>query len=267
MKKISIFCFLITIFTASYSQAFIPDAANLFNFMLEKKGNIYSWFSITGSKIFYLDTKNPFEINIDLYYSLSGEFRADLSSDTSKMIYMESLNQSVTIQGDEILSEETSPYYFFKDLLFLKDYKTLLPLLEKRGCDLSLIRLDRKDNMIFYVAGRFIDDKADIQSEIWINKETFLPYMYIVQIDNSKFSFVYKNWYKSGKIKYPEKIEIFKDNIPVRIINSGTTDIMFKPKSDIFFNIEAFKKLYKPEKDDFEKDILNETTDIEKIFQ
>ncbi|MGM0417554.1 MAG: hypothetical protein ACQEQS_02415 [Thermodesulfobacteriota bacterium] len=252
---------------ASKSYAFIPDSEKLSCFMLEKTGQCSSYFSAEYGTILHFADKKPVETDIDLYYSCSGNFRADTGSEYGSL-YLENISgKALTVSGDELISEEISGYFYFKDILWLDDCKNLLELLEKRGCDLSSVRLDRKDGNIFYVIGKIDKDKKKDQAELYVDKESFLPYFYTVYKNGNLYSFRYLDWLKSGSLRYPGIIEIYSGGVITRRIETDSFNASFEPESENFFSVDKNLKIYKSDDSDIEENFEEKFDSIDKIFQ
>lgn len=268
MKKIRYFSVLfIILFCRSNLYAFVPDAANLINFMLKKKGICSSYFSAAPSNIFSFEGENVFEAKIDLYYSCSGYFRANWDSSSSSMVYMESTTKAMTLYGDEIVSEKPSKYFLFKDIFWIYEYQAFIDHLEKRGCDVSRIRFDKKDGRICYVIGKINPASLKGQAELWIDKETFLPYFYDLVFEGSRSSFKFKNYFKEGGLFYPGITEIFLNDVLARKIDAKFLNSSFKPDSNNFFVIDKILNLYKKSDSGFEDELPEMSDSIEKIFE
>lgn len=269
MKKLRYFAvlFILCFFCKSNLYAFVPDSANLINFMLKKKGSCGSYFSAANSSIFSFDGDNIFEAEIDLYYSCSGYFRANWKSSSSSMIYMESTTKAMTLHGEEIVSEKPSKYFLFKDIFWLYNYNDFLSHLEKRGCKVSDVRFDKTDGKICYVIGKINQDSLKDQAELWIDKETFLPYFYNLVFEGKKSSFKFKNYFKTGSLFYPGIIEIYINDVLTRKIDSKVLNSSFKPGSNDFFIVDKFLKLYKKSDSGFEDELPVMSDSIEKIFE
>jgi|GEM_PF-6524121 len=249
------------------SYAFIPESEKLICFMLEKTDTCSSYFSAEYGTILHFAEKKPVETDIELYYSCSGDFRADTGL-KSGSLYMETLSgKSLTVSGDELISEEISGYFYFKDILWLDDCKNLAELLEKRGCLLSSVRLDRKDGKIFYVIGEIDKDKKKDQAELYVDKESFLPYFYNVSKNGKLYSFRYLDWLKSGSLRYPGIIEIYSDGVITRRIETESFNSSFEPGSENFFSVDKNLKIYKTDESDIDENYEEKFDSIDKIFQ
>lgn len=266
IRSISVL-FIICFFCGSNANAFLPDTANLVNFMLKKKGTCSSYFSAADSNVFSFEGENVFEAKIDLYYSCSGYFRANLKNSLSAMVYMESTTKAMTLHGEEIVSEKPSKYFLFKDIFWLYEYQAFIDHLQKRGCEVSRIRFDKKDGRICYVIGKINSESLQDQAELWIDKETFLPYFYDLVFEGSRSSFKFKNYFKEGGLFYPGITEIFINDVLARKIDVKFLDSSFKPDSNNFFIIDKFLNLYKKSDSGFEDELPVMSDSIEKIFE
>ncbi|MDY0132505.1 MAG: hypothetical protein RBR53_07540 [Desulforegulaceae bacterium] len=268
MKKVKHIVLLLVfcLFISPNVYAFVPDAPNLINYMLRQKGRCSSYFSAVNSDIFSFGGSNISETKIDLFYSCSGDFRADWITSV-KMLYIESLTGSLTLFGEEIVSEDPSKYFLFKDIFWLYDYESLMGLLGKRGCELSEVRLDKIDGKICYVVGKVNENSIKDQAELWIDKETFLPYYYNLVFEGKSCSFKFKQYFKTSGLFYPKTTEIFINNELTRKIDVKYLKSSFKPNSNSFFNLDKIKKLYKKSDSGFGDDFPWKSDSIDKIFE
>jgi hypothetical protein len=263
------FIFLLVIlcfFSSSEIFAFVPDSKNLLNFMLKKKGSCGAYFSAENSDIFSFEGDNISEAKIDLYYSCSGYFRAQWETG-AKMLYMESLTSAMTVLGDEAVSKNPSEYFLFKDIFWLSDGEKLMELLYKRGCDLSKVRFDKMDGRICYVIGEIDKNSKKDQAELWIDKESFLPYFYNLIFKGGESSFKFRHYFKSGGLVYPKTTEIFIKDVLTRKIDVNFLNSSFEPDSSNFFIIDKFLNLYKKSDSGFEDEFIGGSDSIEKIFE
>lgn len=268
MKQIKyILLLFISIFLSSTQiYAFVPDASNLIKFMAEKKGSCNGYFSAENSEIFSFDAENISKTKIDLYYSCSGYFRAQWEMGT-KILYMESFTKALTVMGDEIVSENPSQYFLFKDIFWLDNYEKIMELLQKRGCDLSKVRFDKIDGRICYVVGKIDNESNKDQCELWIDKESFLPYCYSLVFNGSPTKFKFRNYFKKGDMIHPKITEIYLKDVLIRKIDVKNLNSVFKPDSNNFFIIDKFLNLYKKPDQGFEDKFEGYSDSIEKIFE
>ena len=275
MKKISLrssiqfFLFFLIILLGNSAFAFLPESTSLIKFMLEKKGRYYNYMEVPYGEQLYTEDEKSVAMDMNLYYSSSGVFKANIFFNGHKKIYMESLTQSISVQDGLLLSEGRPDYFMFKDILWMNDHELLKGLLDKRGCLLDHVRLDRDNDMVFFVIGELSKDKEK-SAELWIDKESFLPYKYVVIKNSEKFSFVYGQWFKTKALKYPGVVNIFYGDNKIRTLKAHKVNMNFNPDRS-FFNIDEFISSFKKdghngggEKDDPLNAPLNT---IDKIFQ
>lgn len=270
MKKIflSLISLLVSFLVfSSSSSAFVPSGKNLIYQMFIKKGAEFSCFKVPEASIIYFDLEKQVEMEMDLYYSAQGTFKAELFLGDKKRIYMESPKKSITVQDNDILSESPSKYYLFKDILIYSDYENLIMLLGQRGCDIDNVRLDRKDGRVFFVIGEIKEDNIGDNAELWIEKDKFLPYLYRVVKDGEEVSFRFTGWFRSRSLRYPARTEIFQNGNKTREIKSNLIDSSYLPENKSFFDIDAFIKKTKHGDIPLEYEFENKVDSIEKIFQ
>jgi len=183
-----------------------------------------------------------------LRFIFSKAFRSDAKSYDSERIHVVSGDKSLTIVDGNIVPHEANRFDLYKDILLYRTREGLAERLLELGVDVSVSSLGRFEGEIEFVLGAVYPDES--VSQIWIDRETFLPTRWIIrgnppQADSGTdvLEVRYLAWWKSGKSRYPSRIEFYQDGKLVRVnqVKSFREGDIF---SDDLFDIEHLRSSY-----------------------
>ena len=186
------------------------------------------------------------ELEETLRFIFSNAFRSDAKSIDSERIYVVSGNRSLTIVDGNIVPSATNRFDLYKDVLLYRTREGLADRLWELGVDVSVSSLGRFEGEIQFVLGAVYPDES--VSQIWIDRETFLPTRWIIRGDGGRsgsdvLEVRYLTWWKSGQSRYPSRIEFYQDGNLVRV-----NQVKSFREADIFsndlFDIEHLRSVY-----------------------
>jgi len=160
------------------------------------------------------------ELDGSLRYIFSQAFRSDARSNDSERIFIFSNGKSLTLIDGNSVPEAANRFDLYKDILFYHSREALLDKLLQLGVDVTISSLGRFEEKIAFVVGAQYPDES--VSQVWIDKETFLPLRWMIpRIDptgaSDTLEIRYLIWWKTGKIRYPSRIEFYQDGNLVRV--------------------------------------------------
>ena len=186
------------------------------------------------------------ELEETLRFIFSNAFRSDAKSSDSERIYVVSGNRSLTIVDGNIVPAAANRFDLYKDILLYRTREGLADRLWELGVDVSVSSLGRFEGEIQFVLGAVYPDES--VSQIWIDRETFLPTRWIIRGDGGRsgsdvLEVRYLTWWKSGQSRYPSRIEFYQDGNLVRV-----NQVKSFREADIFsndlFDIEHLRSVY-----------------------
>jgi hypothetical protein len=284
-KKNLAICFLIlgSFFINGPAQAYVLQGRHILDLTIEQLGEAKSLY-VTQELIFYrpvsqtdIETDETMEENqtqgnagIDLpvqqgvqldenvaieetlqleeilRFVFPNAFRSDAKSSDSERIHVESDGRSITIVDGSIVPAAVNRFDLYKDIFLYRTREELSERLWQLGVDVSISSLGRFEGEIAFVLGAVYPDKS--VSQIWIDRETFLPTRWIIRGNGNSFNsdvleVRYHNWWKSGRIRYPSRIEFYQDGKLVRV-----NKLKGFREGDVFsgdlFDIENLRSIY-----------------------
>ena len=155
-----------------------------------------------------------------LRFVFSHSFRSDAKSSDSERIHVVSGDRSLTIVDGNIVPPVANRFDLYKDILLYRTREALAERLWQLGVDVSISSLGRFEGEIFFVIGAVYPDES--VSQIWIDRETFLPTRWIMRGNGDGFKsdlieVRYLTWWKSGPVRYPSRVEFYQDGNLVRV--------------------------------------------------
>jgi hypothetical protein len=160
------------------------------------------------------------ELDGSLRYIFSQAFRSDARSNDSERIYIFSDGKSLTLIDGNSVPGAANRFDLYKDILFYHSRVALVDRLLQLGVDVTISSLGRFEEKIAFVIGAQYPDESVPQ--VWIDQETFLPLRWIIHgVDpageSDTLEIRYLIWWKTGKIRYPSRIEFYQDGHLVRV--------------------------------------------------
>jgi hypothetical protein len=258
-KKLLAICFFVlgACFINSPAPAYVLQGLHLIDLMIEQFGEARSLY-VNQEVTFYrdpsqtetetdetqdglqgmgsagvdlpADQKAPLDENVSLEEMLQLDetlrfffpyaFRSDAKSYDSDRIHVVSGDRSITIVDGNIVPELTNRFDLYKDIFLYRTRDDLSERLLQLGLDVSISSLGRFEGEIAYVLGAVYPDES--VSQIWIDRETFLPTRWIIRGNGQSFNadileVRYLTWWKSGNVRYPSRVEFYQDGKLVRV--------------------------------------------------
>jgi len=237
MKKnfVLIFFMLFFILMPGLGEAFVPQAPHLLHLVVQKiKQPVGIEVFQTKMIVNHPDRENgDLKLEERLIYTYPNRLRSEIISGTGKSFSVESNFRFVKVMDGVIVSHAKALVDLYTDILFYRDYKTLLNQLGKAGVDTDKVSFQRYNDTICYVIGGSFA-KGEPFAGLWVEKDTVLPIKYVVEKKGLTVEFLYHNWQKFSRTWYPMQISIFLDNqlfarVDVKSfdLNSGASPSLF----------------------------------------
>ncbi len=160
------------------------------------------------------------ELEGSLRYIFSQAFRSDARSNDSERVFIFANGKTLTLIDGNSVPGATNRFDLYKDLLFYHTRDELVERLLQLGVDVSISSLGRFEEKIALVIGAQYPDES--VSQIWIDRDTLLPLRWIIKgVDpagkSDSLEIRYLIWWKTGKTRYPSRIEFYQDENLVRV--------------------------------------------------
>jgi hypothetical protein len=229
------------------ANAYVLQGPHLLELMTQNMGKIKSLF-VSQKLVLYDDSfkEGSIELKETIKYIFPEKFRSDIVSKNSKRIHVVSKGISLTVIDEKTVAGHETPFDRYKDIILCNSRSALMQKLAQLGINTSVASLGRFEDKPVYILGAQYPDES--VSQIWLNKETFRPFRWII---NSKRSggridileVRYSKWRKIGKIFYPMHIEFYQDDYLIRMIEAD--EIKVDPGfSAGLFDINLLKSTY-----------------------
>jgi hypothetical protein len=188
------------------------------------------------------------ELDGSLRYIFSQAFRSDARSNDSERIHIFSDGRSLTLIDGNSVPRAANRFDLYKDILFYHSREALVDRLLQLGVDVTISSLGRFEEKFAFIIGAQYPDES--VSQVWVDQKTFLPLRWIIRgVDpageSDTLEFRYLIWWKTGKIRYPSRIEFYQDGHLVRVnqvINLEENPTFPKELFDIDYLKTAFPK-------------------------
>ena len=160
------------------------------------------------------------ELEGSLRYIFSQAFRSDARSNDSERVFIFANGKTLTLIDGNSVPGATNRFDLYKDLLFYHTRDELVERLLQLGVDVSISSIGRFEEKIALVIGAQYPDES--VSQIWIDRDTLLPLRWIIKgVDpagkSDSLEIRYLIWWKTGKTRYPSRIEFYQDENLVRV--------------------------------------------------
>ncbi|MDY6830344.1 MAG: hypothetical protein SWC96_00640 [Thermodesulfobacteriota bacterium] len=179
------------------------------------------------------------------WYDPPDRFRFESVSEKTKRIHVATPEATLTVVDGHVVSTAQSPLMGYREPLLCRDRKLLAARLAGMGIDTTVSSLGRLDGTVAYVVGaRFPDTSA---SQIWVDKETFLPFRLITHDPREKTPVEarYSQWHKAASFWFPMHIEIYRNHRLIQTICSHAVTKKSAFESGLF-DIPALQRRYPP---------------------
>ena len=187
--------------TLEYSEADLPDEQNV---QLDEN----------------VPSQEMLQLEETLRFVFSHSFRSDTESSESERVHVVSGDRTLTIIDGNIIPPVANRFDLYKDIFLYRTREILAERLLQLGVDVSISSLGRYEGEIAFVLGAVYPDES--VSQIWIDRETFLPTRWIMRGNGDGFQsdmieVRYLTWWKSGEVRFPSRVEFYQDGNLVRV--------------------------------------------------
>jgi hypothetical protein len=194
----------------------------------------------------HADENGTTEVSETLRYIFPETFRSDATSENSERIHLMSNGDTLTIIDGKIAVTGETMFDIYKDILLYRSREPLKNRLAAMGVDMSVVAFGRFEDKIAFVVGAEKPD--DPVSQVWVDKETFLPIRWLLKMDDSDGQTVgmdirYSDWRKIDTTWYPMQVVFYQDEKLVREIRVGALKTNLYFPGDLF-DIQRLKAKY-----------------------
>lgn len=243
-KSLAIFfCFAILGFQHASLHAYVLPGPFLLKLMTQKLGTA-DRLLVTQKLVLPGDNPNKHADGISetLKFISPVTFRSDIVSENIQRIRIVSDDIVFTVIDGKISDEPENSYDHYKDLILIRSREVLQERLSNLGVNVMVTSFGRFQGKQAYILGAQYPDETSPQ--VWLDKETFLPFRWIMASNTAKnMEVLYLDWKKSNQTWYPMHIEFFSDGNLVREIH--VQDIKVNPsfQADLF-DVQKLKLRY-----------------------
>jgi outer membrane lipoprotein-sorting protein len=237
------FCLAALGFQHTALNAYVLPGPFLLKLMIQNLG-IANRLSVTQKLVLHDDipNMNADELSETLNFKFPETFRSDIVSEKIQRIRIVSDNSVFTVIDGKISDEPENSYDHYKDLLLFRSRKILQERLSRLGVDVKVASLGRFQGNPAYVLGAQYPDET--LSQVWLDKNTFLPFRWIMTGNATQnLEVLYLDWKKLKKTWYPMRIEFFSNGNLVREIHVQNIEVNPSFRADLF-DIQKLKSLY-----------------------
>ncbi len=214
----------------------------------------------------------PIELEETLRYSFPETFRADSRHQQTHRILVVARSQALTIVDGHIISDQQGRFDRYKDVLLYRSRHMLHKALITQHVDVGQTSLGRWDDHIVIVIGAQYPDES--ASQLWVDKELFLPLRWIIVDDESsenqeadRLEFIYRDWRMINKVWYPMQIETTLNQKRIRLVRVKTVKKDAVLDAELF-NISNLMTLYEPaEPEDPQSQTESELDEVERTIE
>ncbi|MCF8068641.1 MAG: outer membrane lipoprotein-sorting protein [Desulfobacterales bacterium] len=237
----------IGLFLSATASAYVLSGSHLLDRMTKKIQTAKSLL-VKQQQIFYgpiQEENHQGQVVIEetLRYVVPGKFRAEISNEQIQRVHVVSGGDVLTAIDGSVAINAESLFDYYKDLFLYRSRDFLEYHLLRLGVDVNVSSFGRFEGKPAYVIGAQYPDES--VSQLWIEKESFLPFRWIISEKGSLFEVRYLNWGKFEKSFYPMRIEFYDNEKIVRAIKVTTVELNSNfPEG--FFDVNYLKTLYQP---------------------
>lgn len=181
-----------------------------------------------------------------LSYRYPRSFRLESHSESFHRTLLAVESDTLAIVGNQRVSDPQDLSDRYVDILFYRSRDLLQERLRLAGVDPAVSSLGRFEGKPCYILGAQYPDLT--VSQIWLDKETFLPFRWLVPDSSSGkpsrvIEFRYLDWQRKGRVWYPMQIRIVEGKTATREIVVEGIQIN-APMDASLFDIGYFKRKY-----------------------
>jgi outer membrane lipoprotein-sorting protein len=231
---------IIALFLCGAAQSYVLPGKKILMLTLENYGRAKSLF-VRQTVTIYNKTENIDKTyNETLRYLFPDKFRADIDAKDGKKISVICKDEFFDIINDNIVKKYSKTIFdIYKDILLYRDISVLTQNIENLDIDISTSSFGRYEGKICFVIGADYPEK--MYSQLFIDKQTFLPLVLKTFFDNKSVEVKYSNWVKERRTYYPYNIEVYINNVlRQEIIVEKVWENVDFPKNS--FDIDSVKK-------------------------
>jgi outer membrane lipoprotein-sorting protein len=244
-----VFCLLaaVLILRETPADAYVLPGPQLLDLMTARLGKIET-ISV-AQQLSFVDNRGEtsgVSLRETAYYRYPQMFRLDSRTENLHRTLLIIDSETLLVVRNQRVTTSEEVWDRYKDVLFYRSPETLQSRLALFGLDVSISSLGRFEGKPCYVLGAQYPSLDT--SQIWINKDSFLPIRWLIPKGGSSQSekrveFRYLDWQNRGKLWFPMRIEILEDEKPVREI--VVEQLQINPNLDgSLFNMDSLKKKY-----------------------
>jgi len=220
------------------SHAYVLSGSHLLRLMTRDIGQGQGL--IIDQKHIVYDARLPnesVELSETLRYLFPDKFRSDLRSEKTHRIHVLSNGTGLTVIDGKVAADDSNIYDRYMDVLLHREVRLLENRLAVLGVDVKRSSLGRFKGRIGFVVGSEYPD--DSIPQLWLDKETFRPFRWIVLGRKSngsgiEFEIRYHNWQKTEEIWYPMEIAVYENDVLTRMLKVKTIKARSNFASGIF---------------------------------
>lgn len=191
----------------------------------------------------------PIELQETLRYIFPNHFRSDMQLETTHRIFVFSRGRALTVVDGGVIPDRGGRFNRYKDLFLYNSRHLLHSALSAHGVDVGVTSLGlMEDRVVFVIGANYPDDSV---SQVWVDKERFLPLRWINVISSEdtelapeRLDFVYRNWQNVDSVWYPMQIDTFHNQVPIRQIRVTKVQANGAISGELM-NIPHLETLYK----------------------
>jgi len=245
-------------------EAFVPQTLHLLHLVIEKIKQPVGIEAFQTKKVInYEDSETGFfELDEKLIYLYPGRFRSQIVLNPTINFNVESELGFIKVTDGAVVSHNKSLVDLYTDILLYRDHDSLFNQLMLVGIDITKVSFQRYNDTICYVIGRPLE-KGKPFAGLWIEKDTFFPFKYVVEKNGRMVEFFYGNWQRISKTWYPMRVSIFLDDRLFAMVDVKSF-VLKTGFSPVLFDIEHIKQLYPDNDPDFFDENLQQ---VDKLYK
>lgn len=257
------------------AYSFVLPAPVVLKLMVRNLGDAGS-LSVSQRLVLYGNgrEKGKIELAETLSYQFPHAFRSHIHFKTNQRILVIESGKSLSILNGKIQPISQTKFDRYKDLLLYRSLYILRENLNRCGIDTSVSSLGYfKDKVVLVIGANYPDQSV---SQIWIQKDTFLPCRWIMKqgIKNEVLDIIYENWEQHQDLWYPMKIKFYEQNEIVREIYVEEIMVGARFAPDLF-DLNRLKSEYSskpvedktPEKSDESDEVQKTIENFKRLYE
>ncbi len=191
----------------------------------------------------------PVAYDETLRYRFPDAVRCEIDTPALKRIHVYAAGEHITVRDGRLQSDAAGVFDHYAAVLLSGSREEMDERLTALGIDTAVSSLGRFAGRPLFVLGAQYPDAT--RPMLWIDKTTFLPLHLFVRASGTAGSapmleFRYLDWTKSGRHRYPMRIECYQGETLLRriVVDRLNWNALL---SDALFDIERLRSRYQPE--------------------